>query len=330
MNKDKNIETQKAILEKIKAYQKIVIARHIRPDGDAIGASHGLAHILRLSFPEKEIIVANSDKSDYMAFLETQETDPDGIDYTDALAIVVDTAGLDRCSNKNITAAKEIIKIDHHIATTHFGDLNWVEEDRSSVCEMVTSFQHTFHDTLKIDLRAATLLYTGMVTDSGRFKYPETTGDTLRLAGYLKDFGIDTQTLHAHLELEDFDYYKFKAYFYEKMNITKNGVAFLFVDKKMQEKFNLSREQASSCVDFMSKIKNCIIWLAFIENQDGTIRVRLRSRFITVNQLAEKYRGGGHANAAGATVYSKDELQALVNDADEMLGQYKANNRGWL
>ncbi|MBR4120456.1 MAG: hypothetical protein IKT95_01730, partial [Spirochaetales bacterium] len=200
----------------------------------------------------------------------------------------------------------------------------------SSVCEMIALLQHDFSDVLKIDERAATLLYTGMVTDSGRFKYAETTGDTLRYAGYLLDQGVDTQTLYANLYLESFGFFKFQAYVFGKMKITENGVAWLYVDNAMQEKFGLSREQASSSVDFMNKIKGSLIWLAFIDNPDGSIRVRLRSRFVTVDKLANRYHGGGHANASGSTVYSLDEMNALIADADALLKDYKANNEGWL
>ena len=223
-----------------------------------------------------------------------------------------------------------MIKIDHHIDVTPYGNTSWVEDDRSSVCEMIALLQHDFSDVLKIDERAATLLYTGMVTDSGRFKYAETTGDTLRYAGYLLDQGVDTQTLYANLYLESFDFFKFQAYVFGKMKITENGVAWLYVDNAMQEKFGLSREQASSSVDFMNKIKGSLIWLAFIDNPDGSIRVRLRSRFATVDKLANRYHGGGHANASGSTVYSLDEMNALIADADALLKDYKANNEGWL
>ena len=330
MDITRNAEIKNTILEKIRQYDRIIIARHQRPDGDAVGSSQGLVEILRLSFPDKKIIVANQDASEYLAFLETEETDPDSIDYSDALGIVTDTANLERCANKRITEAKELIKIDHHIDIAHFGDYSWVEDDRSSVCEMITSFLYTFRDVLSCNLKAATLLYMGMVTDSGRFKYVETKGDTLRLAGYLLDMGIDTETLHANLELENFEFFKFKAFIYEKMNITENGVAYLYVDKAMQERFHLSREQASNSVDFMNKIRGSLIWIAFIDNPDGSIRVRLRSRFVTVNALANSYGGGGHANASGATVNSLQEMKALVKDADELLKQYKASNGGWL
>lgn len=330
MNFDRNLETKKRILAKIKQYNKIVIARHVRPDGDAIGSSHGLAELLRASFPEKKIIVANQDSSEYMAFLKTEETDPKSVDYTDALAIVVDLAGLERCSNKEVEKAKEIIKIDHHIEITPFGDISWIEDDRSSVCEMIAAFACTFPNELKLTKWAALLLYTGMVTDSGRFQYVETSSETLRMAAFLMDMGIDTQSLFANLYMEDFDYYKFKSHVYEQMNITESGVAFIYVDNVMQKEFHLSREAASNSVDFLSKIKGSLIWLAFIDNPDGSIRVRVRSRFLAVNKLAERYHGGGHANASGATAYSLQEMAQLINDADALLLEYKRNNEGWL
>ena len=114
------------------------------------------------------------------------------------------------------------------------------------------------------------------------------------------------------------------------MKISENGVASLFVTKAMKKKFNLSNEQASASVSFMDSIKNALIWIAFIENGDGSIRVRLRSRFVTVSELAERYRGGGHACASGATVYSKAEAKQLLQEADQLLKEYKANNEGWL
>jgi phosphoesterase RecJ-like protein len=80
----------------------------------------------------------------------------------------------------------------------------------------------------------------------------------------------------------------------------------------------------------MDSIKGSLIWLAFIDNEDGSIRVRLRSRFVTINCIGEKYRGGGHACAAGATIYSLEEMNQLISEADARLKEYKENNEGWL
>jgi phosphoesterase RecJ-like protein len=92
----------------------------------------------------------------------------------------------------------------------------------------------------------------------------------------------------------------------------------------------LSREDASNTVSLMEKIKGCIVWLAFIENEDKSIRVRLRSRFVEVQPLATRYHGGGHACAAGATVYSKEEMQQLIEEADALVADYKAHHDDWL
>ena len=114
------------------------------------------------------------------------------------------------------------------------------------------------------------------------------------------------------------------------MKISENGVASLFVDKKMKKKFKLTNEEASASVSYMDSIKNALIWVAFIDSGDGSIRVRLRSRFVTVSEIAERYHGGGHACAAGATVYSKAEMNALLQDLEEHIKEYKSKNEGWL
>ncbi len=327
-----NREIMQTILNKIKDYNRIVIFRHIRNDGDCVGASKGLQAILKLSYPEKEVILIEENPSEYLDFLgPDDEPIPDEM-YTDALGIVVDTASENRISNTKYKLCKELVKIDHHIPLENYGDYIWVEEHRSSCCEMIVAFYEAFKDELKIDSEAATYLYTGMVTDSGRFKYSEVNGDTLRCAATLLDVGIDTQTLFARLYLEAFGYLKFKAHIYNIMQITENGVAYIYIDRKMQEDFNLTTEQASACIGTLDSIRGAICWMAFIENGDetGSIRVRLRSRFVHINEVAEKYRGGGHACASGATVYNQEEVEALLRDADAVVKEYKETHDNWL
>ena len=325
-----NFEIKKKILDKINQYDRIIITRHFRPDGDAIGSTKGLAGILKLSFPQKEVYVLNEDSSQYLAFLGGEDAPIDDEKYADALVIVCDTATTDRISNKKYALGKELIKIDHHIDVKPYGDLSWVEEERSSLCEMIADFWLTFKDELKIDEEAATCIFTGMVTDSGRFKFSSVDGDTMRRAAALLDVGINTEWIYSNLNLDDFDVFKFEAYVYKKMKISKNGVAYIYVDKAMQKKFKLTNEQASNVVSYLDGIKGAIVWLAFIQNASGSIRVRLRSRFVTINALAEKYGGGGHDKASGATVHSKKEMKQMLSDADELVKNYKENNTGWL
>ena len=324
-----SIEVMQSILDKIKEYNRIIIFRHKRPDGDAVGSTKGLCEILRASFPEKTIHLINSDFADYVSFLDDEKGDIDDALYSEALGIVIDTGTPDRISNKKYELCRELIKIDHHIDRTPYGDISWVEEERSSACEMIVHFYNTFRDELKITPVAAKALYTGMVTDSGRFRFSSVSGETMRLAGVLLDVGIDTDTLFAQLNLKEFNSLKFQSYVYKKMKMTDEGVVYLHVTKAMKKKFNLTNEEASTAISFMDSIKGSPIWIAFIDG-DNEIRVRLRSRFVKISDVAEKYRGGGHAMAAGATVYNKKEMKALIADADATLKAFKASGEAWL
>ena len=327
-----NTEIKQAILAKIKEYDRILIFRHKRIDGDCVGASKGLKELLRASFPQKDVRIIDDERSEYLAFLGPDDEPVADEFYASALAIVVDVADTERISNQKFALCREILKIDHHIDRTPYGSISWVEDGRSSACEMIADFYATFQEELTLTKWAATCIYTGMVTDSGRFMYEGVCGESLRLAGLLLDQGVDIEWLYANLYLKTFDSLKFTAYIYEHMQVTENGVAYILVDKAMQEKFGLNMESASASISSLSGIRGCLCWLAFIEtgDADGAIRVRLRSRFATINHIAEKYHGGGHACASGATVYSAEEMQSLLRDADAHIKQYKENNDGWL
>ena len=324
------ISVKEVILNKIKEYDSIVIGRHFRPDGDAVGSTMGLGRIISLTFPEKKVYLSNNDKSDYMAFLgDTSESVSEEI-IKDSLVIIIDTATEDRVSDNRILNGKEVVKIDHHIEAEPYGDVSWVEDWRSSSCEMIASFYEEFSSVLKIDDIAATAIYAGMVTDSGRFRFSSTSSETLRLASIMVGKGVDIERLQANLDLNSYNFYKYQAYVFSKIEMTENGVSWLYVDQEMQKKWNLSREDASESVGFMSGIKGSICWIAFIENSDGSIRVRLRSRFMTVNKIAEKYHGGGHDRASGATCYSREEMMALIEDADKATKEFKESGEYWI
>ena len=326
-----NTSAAREVLQKIKEYNRIIIFRHFRPDGDAVGSTKGLKRILEISYPEKEIVLQNCDFSDYLAFLGGEDELREDEFYKDALGIVIDTATSNRISNQKFSLCREIVKIDHHIPVEAYGDINWVEEERSSACELVAAFYNAMSDELKIDKEAATYLYAGLVTDSGRFRFRSVSGDTMRLAGMLLDAGVDTDTLYANLYMKEFDEFKFHGYVLNNIKITENGVAYVYIDKAAMAEYGLSFEQASACVSYMDSIKNSLIWIAFIDSdKNEDIRVRLRSRFITVNQIAENYEGGGHACASGATVHSIEQMNELLAVADAQLAEYKATHTGWL
>lgn len=318
------------IFERIADADTIMLFRHVRIDGDCVGAAKGLKEIILATWPEKKVYLIDEERSDYLAFLGPDDAPVADEVYADALGIVIDVGNHERISNPKYALCRELIKIDHHIERDPYGDINWVEDWRSSACEMIAAFYDDFRSQLRLTRKAAECLYAGMVTDSGRFMYEGVRGDTMRLAGLMLDAGVDTETLYAHLYLRTFDELKFKAAIYENMQLTPNGVAWIHVSGDMQRRFGLTFETASTSVSSLSDIRGVLCWLAFIDTPDGEIRVRLRSRFASINTIAEKYHGGGHACASGATVYSLEEMQALIRDADEHISHYKETHEGWL
>ena len=316
-----NIE--EIILEKIKAYDTIIIHRHIRPDGDAIGSSLGLREVLRTNFPNKKVYSVGDVIPQYLSFVGSEDQ-IDVKEYEDALVIVVDTANASRVSLQDFKKGKEIIKIDHHIPVEDYGDINYVKENYGSCTLIITELCKNLN--LEINENAARYLYIGTITDTGRFKFKEVDGNALRLASILLDKGVDTENIYANLYSKDANTYKLQGYVYNHIKYTPSGVAYLFMTKRIMKKFAVSLEDASNCVNLMDGIKGSMIWLLFIEH-DNEIRVRLRSRFVPINNLANMFNGGGHAYASGATIKKKNEIKKVLNEANKILEEYKKNNK---
>lgn len=312
------MDSSKQIIDKIEQFNTIIICRHIRPDGDAVGASKGLADILKCSFPLKKVLVINEDFSQFTAFMGHEDNQVDPSVYEDALVIAVDTSELKRISNSLAKNAKHIVRIDHHICENSFAELDYCDPNRSSTCEIIAQMVQENSDKLKMTKEAAAFLFTGMVTDSGRFKYTETNSDTLRTAAYLMDFGIDVQSIYDNIYLESFEEFSLKGTMYSMIKFTKNRVAYIKFRLKDLEKLGITSEIASNSVDLMQNIRGTNIWMVLIETPEGTTRVRLRSRGIDVQQLGAKYHGGGHVNASGATCYSEKEVDSLLKEADKL------------
>jgi phosphoesterase RecJ-like protein len=322
------LEIKNEILNKIKEYDSIIILRHVKPDGDCMGSTLGLRQILRDSFPNKRIYSIGKMKSSYLEFLGSEDEDVSDEVYQNSLIIVVDTATKDRIDNDKFELGKETIKIDHHIAVDDYANINYVREDLPATCSIIVDFYNTFKDELILSEEASKYLFVGIVTDTGRFRYRGISGDVFRLTGMLLDKEIDTEDIFSNLYIKSEEELKLTAYIYKHFKVTKNGVAYFKMSKKIQKKFSVTNEAASSLVNVLEGIRGSLIWIFFIQNKEKIWRVRLRSRFASVNQIAQKYRGGGHLQASGATVYNKKEMKQLLFDADKALAEYKVNNPG--
>ena len=305
------------ILQAIKAYDTIIIHRHNRPDGDALGSQIGLKHILLENFPEKAIYTVG-DEARFFSFMADSVMDeiPDSV-YDGALAVILDTASRPLISDDRYEKAAKRVRLDHHIFCEKIAEHEVVDTSFESCCGLVTQF--ALDCGLEINQLAAKSLYTGMVTDSGRFRYDGTTSRTFRLASALMEKGFDTNALFRDLYADDFESKKLKASFILKIQFTPENVAYIYTDRAEFDALGLDTFTVSrAMVNTMADIKGVSIWVNFTETEQGVL-CELRSNKYNINPIAVKYGGGGHQKASGATVADKETAMAMLSDLDEIV-----------
>lgn len=311
-----DLQTAQAILNKIKAYDTIIIHRHMRPDPDALGSQVGLAEILRASFPEKQIYQVGK-TVDNLEYLATMQEIADEV-YQDSLVIVTDTANAPRISDERYYLGKELIKIDHHPNDEPYGDLVYVDTTASSCSEIICDFYQQLADELTMTTEAARLLYAGIVGDTGRFLYPATTAKTLRMASFLREFDFDATLLNRQLSQISLSVSKLVGYVYQNLKIDENGAACCYLSQAILQQYGVDDSMTAHLVPLPGEIDQVQAWALFVEQPEGYYRVRLRSKTEPINQIAKKHHGGGHPLASGANAYSLEETQDIYQEIQSL------------
>jgi phosphoesterase RecJ-like protein len=309
----------KQVLTCIEEYNKIIIHRHSRPDGDAMGSQIGLKNIILENYPQKTVYVVG-DSNNYFSFMpDSQMDDISDSEYDGALAILLDSAAAHLISDDRYKKAEKTVRIDHHIYCETFTDIEVVDTTFESCCGLITDF--AVNCGLRFNKTAATALYTGMVTDSGRFRYDGTNARTHRLAAALLETGIDTNEIYRPLYSDDFANKLLKAQFTLKIKFTPNNVAYIYTTREEMQSLGSSEFSISrGMVATMADIKGVDIWVNFTEGENG-VMCELRSSRFNINPIAVKYGGGGHQKASGATVPDYDTAMQMLNDLDKMQGE---------
>lgn len=304
------------VLELIKKYDTIIIHRHSNPDGDAMGSQIGMKDLILDNFPGKEVFVVG-DNPNRLVFIAGRPMDeiPD-CTYIGALAIILDTPSEDMVGDERYKLAETTLRIDHHIFSKKFADYEVIDSSYESCAGLVTEF--AIESNLIVGPEAASALYTGIVTDSGRFRYDSTTSDTFRRVSFLLKSDVNINSIYLKLYSSDLESVKLRAHFSLKIQLTEHKVGYIYTTKKELEELGLSAIAATrGYVNTMSDIKGVRIWAAFAECDDGVI-CELRSSAFNINPVATKYGGGGHAKASGATVPSKEIAMKMLRDLDRM------------
>ena len=306
------------ILNEIKAFDTIILHRHSRPDGDAMGSQIGMKHLLLENFPEKKVY-AVGDEAGFLSFMEDSVMDriPDEV-YNGALAIILDCGSPSLISDSRWQLAARTVRFDHHIFSGKIADMEAVDSTFESCCGLVTQFAVSCG--LRLNRLAAQSLFTGMVTDSGRFRYDSTTARTFRLAAVLTEQEFSTDAIYRHLYSDTFESKKQKAEFLLKTQFTPRRVAYIYTTRQELELLPMSTFAVSrGMVNTMADIKGTDIWVNFTETDEGVL-CEIRSAGPNINPIAVKYGGGGHAKASGATVADRQTAMQMLQDLDTLAG----------
>lgn len=313
-------EMYKKIIKIIKKYDKIVLARHISPDPDAIASQIALRDSIKLTFPNKEVyaVGAGVHKFKYLGSLDK----PDLSTLNNSLLIVLDVPNFYRVDGINRLEYDAILKIDHHPAEDIVGDVDWTDSTKSSTCEMIAEL--LLYSPLAMDTKIAEDLYIGMVFDSDRFLLPNTSAETLKTAYELvKTSNINFVNLYDNLYERSINEEKFRAYLINNIEITENRFGFIFVPSEDLKKFNVEPTSVSNQVNDFYFIKELMCWMFVVYDERNDIyKANIRSRGPVINEVVAKYNGGGHKFASGCRTSDYKVIEALAKDLDATCKTY--------
>lgn len=311
----------KQIFKQIKKFDNIVIARHIGIDPDAMASTVALRDSVRLTFPNKNVYAIGTGT---VRFNHIGKLDK-GIDFDaldNILLIVLDTPDKRRVDMSELTHYEASIKIDHHPFIEKFCDLELVNDKKSSASEMI--YDLISNTKLKIDTDIAKEIFCGIVADTNRFLFNNTSSDTfLVISKLLKDYPFDITTCYANLYRRPFAEMQLLGYMANNMKITDNGVGCVKVDNSVITKYQLDSISGGDLINEFNHIDELLVWVTATEDvKNSCIRVSIRSRGPVINKVAEKYHGGGHKLASGARVPSYEEVDMLIKDLDMVCKKY--------
>ena len=291
----------------------ITIFRHEHPDCDALGAQWALKTWIVDNFPDKRVYALGHETTTQCEFPNQDEVDDETV--RNSLAIVLDTANTARIDDGRALTAARIIKVDHHPNREPFGDPCLVFDYAAATCEILTRFFYDNRERCNVSSDVARYLYRGILTDTLCYRTTNTTAHTLQTGAYLSTLGIDLPYINQELFDVTFQIFSFQNLIRNSV-IYKDGLAYVKLEQNVYKKWNISSSEARNYIDQIGHVKDFEVWAMFTEDdeQKGVYNASLRSKSLKINDIAEKYHGGGHVNASGVKNLSTDDIQALLED----------------
>ena len=306
------------LLEKIISFDTIVIARHIGVDPDALCSQLALRDSIRLTYPNKKVLAVGTGSAKFLSFGKLDKLEK----LDNALLIICDTPDSLRIDSANISDYAFSIKIDHHPFVEKNCDLEIIEEDTTSTCEIIMKI--IFQTELKCNSEIAELLYMGLVSDSNRFLFNSCTAQTFSLIStLLRKYPFNIADVYEKLYIRPMSEIRLEGYISLNMKVTDNGLGYVVIPNEIIDKFNVDSASAGNMVNDFNYIKEVLVWATITEDiKNMQYRISIRSRGPQVNRIAEKHNGGGHKYASGVRTKDLDSALLVMKDLDLELEKY--------
>lgn len=307
------------LIQNIQEYKKIAIFRHIHPDFDALGAAFALKEFININFGNADVRVLGDNHDDFVprVFPKSNNTPNDWFNEP-FLAIVLDTPNTRRISDPRFSKASYIIKIDHHPFIEEYGDLEIIDDKKSSASELLADMLFSYK--MIINKNVARNLYIGIVGDSGRFEYSNTSTETLDIASKLLGTGINIVDIYRDMYLRSRNDLRVMSFILDNYSCTDKGVAYFIFSRDDLKKFNITTNKAKDFVNLFHYVDGIKIWLIITADmRENCYRASIRSEKISIRGVCEKFGGGGHDFACGAKLLHDIEIKDFINALDELI-----------
>ena len=305
----------KIILDKIEAANTICVFRHQSPDPDALGSQFGLVSWIKETYPEKQVFAMGWHRGQSANLFGDYETVSDEV-IRSSLAIILDTANRARIDDDRFALALDSIKIDHHPFTDQYAHYEYIDDSAASTSELICQLIRTKSEKA-LSTQTATYLYMGILTDTLRFSTQSTSASTLHCAAFLVNSHLNLSKINDDLFGMETNEFLFSNYIRHHAVIEEEGLVYIKLDRETLKRLNVTSGQAKEKVNELGLVRSFKIWALFIEQEeDGLIHYNgsLRSRCLTVNDIAKKYNGGGHRLAAAVKQLDDVKLESCIND----------------
>ncbi|MEJ2163058.1 MAG: bifunctional oligoribonuclease/PAP phosphatase NrnA [Robiginitalea sp.] len=332
-----NFADIQSLKDLLQTKQHIVLVPHKNPDGDAIGSTLALLFLFK-KHGHEVCVIAPNDFPNFLKWLpgaadvviyERQKNVAGDLINKSTLIFTLDFNSLDRSGAMQVplnNAAATFVMIDHHQSPDGYAEFTYSNTQMSSTCEMVYHFMEAMGVSESINEDIATCLYTGILTDTGSFKFDSTTPTTLRVAAELMERGAPHTEIHRKIyDTNRPERLQLLGCALQNLVIIESfRTAYITISQEELDRYDFRKGDTEGFVNYGLSLKNVVLAAIFIENRDeGIIKISLRSQgTFSVNEMARShFEGGGHINAAGGR--SHESLEATVKRFESVLPEYK-------